>query len=75
MWFIYFISLSSLYSNEHEYLYISNIMQYCNKQTSLTEQNLETDSNTFTLKKLINNYRIHEVSVIFPIVNRSLDQQ
>ncbi len=47
-------------------------MQYSNKESLLTEQNLETDSNTFTLKKLINNYRIPEVSFIFPIVSRSL---
>lgn len=50
-------------------------MQYSKKETPLTEQNLDTDSYTFILKKMINNYRVPEVSVNFPIVSRSPTQQ
>lgn len=46
-------------------------MQYSNKETPLTDHNLESDEHTFILKKMINNYRVPEVSVNFPIVSRS----
>ena len=46
-------------------------MQYSNKESPLTDPNLETDEYTFILKKMVYNYRVPEVSVNFPIVSRS----